>query len=537
VQAVTKRHIKPGAQYNALFPKANMEEITVQRDANVGHTVRFIPKVVSETLFHTTGISRMLKRSTVKDTCRKIWDFVYTHINYRKDEDGKEQVRSPARAWHDRHQGVDCDCYTVFISSILSNLRVPHLLRIVKYSGNNFSHIYPVVSLLGETIILDCVVDRFNYEEPFTEKKNFTMDLNYLNGVPEKPLNMDAEMLAEGDGDLGKLLDIFKRKKSTTNTSAPKKESKVKTFLKKAVNVVNKVNPATVLLRAGILASMKTNFMKVAQRLKYAYLSDAEASKREIDMQKFQKLKTLKGKLEKIFFGAGGKPENLKSTILTGKGNAKREVPLSGLEIDPAVAKMNGHTPLTALLGQEIYYSEFMNGTEEIEGLGGLGEPATATAIASSTGVLATIAAFLKNIGSIFKKKTKESSDFEDMTDVDKEIEKINKTEPQVDLDTLPKTIEEENQTSPPDSSGQRTTGEDTPPEPEQTFWEKNKKWLKPTLWGGGILSALGLGYLAFKPKKQEEQKEKALQGVTGKKSTPAKKNPGSKKLKTIELK
>lgn len=512
-----------------------MEEITVQRNANVGHTVRFIPKVVSETLFHTTGISRLLKGNSIKETCQRIWDFVYTHINYRKDEDGKEQVRSPARAWHDRYQGVDCDCYTVFISSILSNLRVPHFLRIVKYSGNNYSHIYPVVSLFGKDIILDCVVDRFNYEEPFTQKKDFTMDLNYLNGVPEKPLNMDAEMLDEAQGDLGKLVDLFKRKKPATTTT-PKKESKVKTFLKKAVNVVNKVNPATVLLRAGILASMKTNFMKVGQRMKYAYLSDDDAKKRGVDMQKFAQLKTIKGKLEKIFFAAGGKPENLKESILKGKGNANKEVPLSGYE--ESVTGMNERTPLTELLGQEVYYSEFMSGTEEIEGLSGLGEPATATAIASSTGVLATIAAFLKKIGNLFPKKNKEAADFEDTSDVDKEIEKINKTEPQVDLDTLPKTIEDETPAPQTDPSGQRTTGEETPPEEkEETFWEKNKKWLKPTLWGTGILSALGLGYLALKPKKEdEEKKEKPLEGTGKKKSSPRRKT-GEKKLKTIELK
>ncbi|MCC7303477.1 MAG: hypothetical protein IT233_12630 [Bacteroidia bacterium] len=534
MQVITKRHIKPGIQYDSLFPKAEMEEITVQRNANVGHTVRFIPKVVSETLFHTAGISRLLKGNSIKETCQRIWDFVYTHINYRKDEDGKEQVRSPARAWHDRHQGVDCDCYTVFISSILSNLRVPHFLRIVKYSGNNFSHIYPVVSLLGETIILDCVVDRFNYEEPFTQKKDFTMDLNYLNGVPEKSLNIDAEMFDDGQSDLGKLADLFKKKKPASTSTTSKKESKVKTFLKKAVNVVNKVNPATVLLRAGILASMKTNFMKVAQRIKYAYLSDADAQKRGVDMQKFTQLKTIKGKLEKIFFAAGGKPENLKESILKGKGNQNKEVPLSGY--DEAVTAMNERTPLTELLGQDVYYSEFMQGTDEIEGLAGLGEPATATAIASSTGVLAVIAGFLKKIGNLFPKKNKEAADFEDTADVDKEIEKINKTEPQVDLDALPKTIEDE--TPAPDSSSQRTAGEDTPPEEkDETFWEKNKKWLKPTLWGTGILSALGLGYLAFKPKQQDkEKKEKPLEGVGRKKSKPGRRT-GEKKFKTIELK
>ena len=159
---------------------------------------------------------------------------------------------------------------------------------------------------------------------------------------------------------------------------------------------------------------MKLNLMKVPQRLKYAYLSDAEAQKRGVDMAKFQKLKQAKDKLEKIFYGAGGKPENLKSAILTGKGNANREVPVSGLSgaDDKAILHMNIHTPIHEVLGQEIYYSENMQGLEEIEGLNGLGEPITAASIGAASGIMAAIAGLLKSIGSIFPKRQKESVDF-----------------------------------------------------------------------------------------------------------------------------
>ena len=44
---------------------------------------------------------------------------------------------------------------------------------------------------------------------------------------------------------------------------------------------------------------MKLNLFKVAQRLKYAYLSEDEARKKEMDMDKFAKLRKVKEKLEK----------------------------------------------------------------------------------------------------------------------------------------------------------------------------------------------------------------------------------------------
>jgi len=102
----------------------------------------------------------------------------------------------------------------VFISSILSNLKIKHKLRITKYSQDHFQHIYPIVPTTGGNYItVDCVVDRFNYEEPYTEKQDTKMELEYLNGVPSTN-SVDVQDLMgweelEG-GDLGKI-KLFKK--------------------------------------------------------------------------------------------------------------------------------------------------------------------------------------------------------------------------------------------------------------------------------------------------------------------------------------
>ena len=173
MEANHKRHIKNGSGFNHLFPKPQGEEIEIKRDADVSATVAFIPQVVLETLSDTTKISKLLKGDTLDETCSNIWHFVYNHIQYAKDKDGVEQIRRPARAWYDRTRGVDCDCYTVFISSILANLEIPHTYRITKYKNRSyFQHIYPIVPTSnGNYITIDCVVNEYNYEEPYTEKK------------------------------------------------------------------------------------------------------------------------------------------------------------------------------------------------------------------------------------------------------------------------------------------------------------------------------------------------------------------------------
>ena len=325
MEATKKRKIKSGEEYNHLFPKPLFLDPTIKKGATVNDTVRFIPQVVRETLFQTAKLAPLLKGKNVYETCKNIWDFVYTHIAYKKDEEGKEQIRSPARGWHDRFHGIDCDCYTVFISSILSNLKIKHKLRITKYSQDHFQHIYPIVPTPGGNYItVDCVVDRFNYEEPYTEKQDTTMELEYLNGVPSTN-NVDVQDLMGWEeldgGDLGKIKLFKKMSQPPGSEGDTSKKGRFKTLLRKGLHATNRFNPATALIRTGVLISMKLNLFKVAQRLKFAYLTEEHAKQKEVDISKFGRLRKVKEKLEKIFYDAGGKPENLKKAILTGKGN------------------------------------------------------------------------------------------------------------------------------------------------------------------------------------------------------------------------
>src|SRR5437773_1744391 len=99
MEAKKQRHIKSGYEYDRLFPTPENDNKTIRRNANVYHTVEFIPKVVQETVDHTKNIARLLKGRSVQETCSNIWHFVYGHINYKKDQEGYEQIRSPTRTW------------------------------------------------------------------------------------------------------------------------------------------------------------------------------------------------------------------------------------------------------------------------------------------------------------------------------------------------------------------------------------------------------------------------------------------------------
>src|SRR5690242_13717522 len=100
MQAKKERYIRDGKEFDPLFPKANLTEKTIKRGATVSDTVKFIPQVVRKTKWQTESIAEKLKGKTLYDTCQNIWDFIYNHVRYHKDDAGREQIRSPARLWH-----------------------------------------------------------------------------------------------------------------------------------------------------------------------------------------------------------------------------------------------------------------------------------------------------------------------------------------------------------------------------------------------------------------------------------------------------
>lgn len=184
MEAQHQRQISSGYQYDNLFPPADGDYTIVNKNGTVKKdTVPLMAKTATENVKDTKKIIPYLKGDRLEDTCHNIWNFIYAHIQYKLDTAGTEEIRTPARAWHDRKTGVDCDCYSVFTSSILLNLGIPHKFRVTKYTGN-WQHVYIIVpNSSGSYYTIDPVLDTFNYEKPFTENFDYTMEPT-LNGMP-----------------------------------------------------------------------------------------------------------------------------------------------------------------------------------------------------------------------------------------------------------------------------------------------------------------------------------------------------------------
>lgn len=426
MRATALRRIRDGNEYDALFPPPSKEDRTVKKTADVEDTMSLIQRTVPQTLWHTEKIAKKLKGRTLEETCSNIWHFVYGHVQYKRDKDGVEQVRSPRRTWWERETGVDCDCYTEFISSILLNLGIPHKARITKYPKRppevpRWQHVYPVVPVDGRLdkelnsrsayITLDCVKDEFDSEQPYLESKDYDMRLDYLDGIEaeeETPDQQEVQFTEPDTVDLADLASIYDDEElgnifKKIGGAVKKVAKKVGDKIGQGIRIINRfVNPVTILLRNGFLLAMKINLLNVAGRLRFAYLTDAQAKERNMNLDSLKKVRSVKDRAETVYWQAGGKKANLKKAILSGKGNKDKKVPMNGLfGLDDEYMDMDEYN---------IIHSDPDN-------MEGLGEIASGTAIAAATSAVAAIGTALKQVKGLFNKGGGEEKAFQSETE------------------------------------------------------------------------------------------------------------------------
>jgi hypothetical protein len=128
-----------------------------------------------------------------------------------------------------------------------------------------------------------------------------------------------------------------------------------------------KYNPLSILIRAGLRVAFRVNLFYMSGRLGHGYFSEQQAQAFGMDLNEWRKCKSTLGKVISMWEGLQGDSDILKESILLGYQSGEQ----------PKIAA----TPLNGL-----------------SGLGALGDPATGTATVASSGFIATIVAWLKNV-------------------------------------------------------------------------------------------------------------------------------------------
>jgi hypothetical protein len=215
--ATNKRTIRSGKKYERFFASSPGATTIVKGDADVTDTVQHALAMIKRDGYTMLKLAKELQGKTLAQTCKNIFDFFYQHYQYKIDTPGQEQLRTPARAWRDRTSGVDCDCFSISVGSLLYALNIPFALRIIKmYNKPYFQHIYVVVpkfkgaELSNHTnyLVIDPVLDTNDKEAPYTGKQDFIMQLAELSGITPQGTDIGREMDGFGETCLG-TIDTF----------------------------------------------------------------------------------------------------------------------------------------------------------------------------------------------------------------------------------------------------------------------------------------------------------------------------------------
>ena len=181
------RASRDGKEFGEIIPAPTWSEVIIKRNGSVIDTVHAMRKIIKQYAWQTAKLAPLLKGKTLDETCHNIWNFLFTHIKYKEDDEGKEQLRTPARSWAQRlTRGIDCDDFDLFAGTILYNLNIPNYIRIARYSGKNyFQHVYPVVPMTDKQYItIDAVLNEYDTEKQPVETKDFlVMNTDNLNGI------------------------------------------------------------------------------------------------------------------------------------------------------------------------------------------------------------------------------------------------------------------------------------------------------------------------------------------------------------------
>ncbi|WP_272149127.1 hypothetical protein [Tenacibaculum aiptasiae] len=132
-------------------------------------------------------ISKVLRGQNLYETISNIHHFIFNHVQYKAD-DIEQNLKSPSCVWNTRLEGTDCKSQSLFASTILSNLNIPHSYRKVRQESQpqRWSHVYVVIHSGNQTLILD-PTKRDNREVNYIQYEDMEVRLPYYGMHGELP--------------------------------------------------------------------------------------------------------------------------------------------------------------------------------------------------------------------------------------------------------------------------------------------------------------------------------------------------------------
>lgn len=118
---------------------------------------------------------------------KRLFNFVRDNIQYKVDATGTQDIKTPPALWGMGYG--DCKSKTIFITSVLSCLKIPYIFRFTRYDkgGTDMRHVYPIAYFNGRAIPMDTVYKKYGKEKKFVYKIDYEpmTKINKISGCEE----------------------------------------------------------------------------------------------------------------------------------------------------------------------------------------------------------------------------------------------------------------------------------------------------------------------------------------------------------------
>jgi len=204
------------------MPKADGKNTVVYPDGGTEDIISAIKMAFDKYAPEYAGYAQRFRAGTVRDTCRRVYDYLIANVRYKEDGSFYQWVKVPARLHRDGTG--DCKSFSLFTACVLANLGIDFVFRFVAYNNaKETTHVYIVAfDENGEELPVDCVAKiqkgtPFGHEYPYTGKDDRTVEykignmtkISILSGIND----FFIEQINEGDA------QNVKRLKSAINAA------------------------------------------------------------------------------------------------------------------------------------------------------------------------------------------------------------------------------------------------------------------------------------------------------------------------------
>lgn len=159
------------AQY--IGARGNGKPYLVNSNGDTGDIIGAIMDADKQAARYTANLAPVLRGTDTYHTCANLWKFWKEHVRYQEDPEGHQYIKSPRELFHSGFG--DCKSYSIAVASCLKNLGIPYVYRFTSETpGKEYHHVYIVAKTPQGPVIIDCVLDKFNYENPFVMNKDLS---------------------------------------------------------------------------------------------------------------------------------------------------------------------------------------------------------------------------------------------------------------------------------------------------------------------------------------------------------------------------